>query len=83
MTQVNIELPENIYSLLHCNPKELSSAIRLAASASWYEQGVISQEYAANIAGLDRTDFLLALGRMGKDIFSVDMDELDDELARF
>ena len=28
MAQVNIELPENIYSLLHCGPKELSGAIR-------------------------------------------------------
>ena len=82
MAQVNIELPENIYSLLHCGPKELSGAIRLAASAHWYEQGLISQEWGATIAGIDRTDFLLALGKIGKDAFTVDMDELDDELAR-
>jgi len=31
---------------------------------------------------MDRTDFLLALARMGKDSFAVDFDDLDNELAR-
>jgi hypothetical protein len=31
---------------------------------------------------MDRTDFLLALARMGKDSFQVDFDDLDRELAR-
>lgn len=56
--------------------------LRLTASAYWYRQGCISQECAAKIAGLDRTDFLLALARMGKDSFVVDFDDLDAELAR-
>ena len=34
------------------------------------------------IAGMDRTDFLLALARMGKDSFTVDFGDLDRELAR-
>ncbi len=40
------------------------------------------QEWAAKIAGMDRTDFLLALARMGKDSFVVDFENLDKELAR-
>jgi hypothetical protein len=32
--------------------------------------------------GLDRTDFPLALARLGKDSFGVDFDDLDRELAR-
>jgi predicted HTH domain antitoxin len=47
----------------------------------WYQQGRISQEWAATIAGMDRLDFLLALARMGKDSFQVDFDDLDRELA--
>jgi hypothetical protein len=35
---------------------------------------------AAGIAGLDRTDFLLALARNGEDSFRVDLDELAREL---
>ena len=47
-----------------------------------YQQGRVSQEWAATIAGMDRTNFLLALARMGKDSFQVDFDDLDRELAR-
>ena len=82
MTQVSVELPERVYSVLHCSPGELDKELRLAASVHWYQQGRISQEWAARIAGLDRTDFLLALSRMGKDSFVVDFDDLDKELDR-
>ena len=41
----------------------------------------ISQERAAQLAGLDRTDFILALTREGVDAFVVDFDSLRKELA--
>jgi len=82
MTQVSLELPEKVYSVLHYSPDELDKELRLAASAHWYQQGRISQEWAAKIAGMDRTDFLLALARMGKDSFVVDFEDLDKELVR-
>ena len=82
MTQVSLELPEAVYSVLHCAPEELDKELRLAAATQWYQQGRISQEWAARIAGMDRTDFLLALARMGKDSFTVDFGDLDRELAR-
>lgn len=56
--------------------------MRLAAAIHWYERGQISQEKAAQIAGLDRTDFLAALAREGVDVFHVDIDELKKELDR-
>ncbi len=82
MTQVRVELPETVYSVLHCSPSDLDKELRLAASAHWYQQGRISQEWAAKIAGMGRTDFLLALAQMGKDSFVVDFEDLDKELAR-
>ena len=82
MTHLDVELPENVYSVLHCSPDELENEMRLAAAALWYQQGRISQEWAATIAGLDRTDFLLALARMGKNSFQVDFQELDNEMTR-
>jgi predicted HTH domain antitoxin len=82
MTQVSLELPETLTSVLHCAPEELDRELRLAAAIQWYRQGRISQEWAARIAGMDRTDFLLALARMGKDSFVVDFDDLDRELDR-
>lgn len=81
MTQVHIDLPEAVYAVLHCAPEDLNQELRLAA-AQRYQQGRVSQEWAATIAGKDRTDFLLALARMDKDPFQVDFDDLDRELAR-
>jgi predicted HTH domain antitoxin len=82
MTHVDIELPEDVFSILQCSPAELSSELKLAAAAHWYQQGRISQEAAAEIAGLDRTDFLLALSNSGKDSFQVDFNDLERELNR-
>jgi len=56
--------------------------MRLAAAISWYEQGKASQEVAARIADLNRTDFLLALAKMEKNSFRVDLEDLDRELTR-
>ncbi len=42
MTQVSVELPETVYSLLHCRPGELDKELRLSASAHLYQQGRIS-----------------------------------------
>ncbi len=82
MTHVQVDLPEAVYSLLHCTPENLSHELLLAAAVQWYQQGRVSQEWAAQIAGLDRTDFLLALASLKKDSFLVDFDDLDHEIAR-
>jgi len=82
MTHINVELPETMHSVLHCSPTELGKEIQLAAALQWYQQGRVSQELAANIAGLDRTDFLLMLARLEKDSFQVDFEDLDHELTR-
>lgn len=63
-------------------PAEFEREMRLAAAIYWYERGQISQEKAAQIAGLDRTDFLMALAREGVNAFVVDFDDLDRELER-
>jgi len=44
--------------------------------------GEISQEKAAQVAGLDRTDLLLALAHERADAFVVDIENLKRELAR-
>ena len=56
--------------------------MRLAAAIHWYKRGEVSQEKAAQVAGLDRTDFLLALAREGEDAFAVDLADLEKELQR-
>ncbi|MBD2385172.1 UPF0175 family protein [Cylindrospermum sp. FACHB-282] len=82
MTTVTLELPEEIFSALRLSPNEFVRELRLAAAIYWYGRGEISQEKAANIAGLDRTDFLLALSREQVDAFTVDFEDLQRELER-
>jgi predicted HTH domain antitoxin len=62
--------------------EEFASEMRLAAAIHWYKRGDISQEKAAQVAGLDRTDFLLALAREGEEAFVVDFADLNRELQR-
>ena len=54
--------------------------LRLTASIHWYQQGEISQEKAAEIAGLNRREFLMALARKEIDVFDVNVDALREEL---
>jgi len=64
MTTLSMELPDQIFSVMRYAPEDFKKEMRLAAAAVWYEQGRVSQEMAAKIAGMNRTDFLLALARM-------------------
>jgi predicted HTH domain antitoxin len=82
MTSVNMQLPDDVFSALRRSPDEFVRELRLAAAIHWYEKGEISQEKAASVAGVDRTDFLLALARENADAFVVDFDDLKRELER-
>jgi hypothetical protein len=82
VTTVNVQVPETILAVLRTDPEQFANEMRLAAAAMWYGQGKISQEVAADLAGLDRTDFMLALARMDCDSFAVDFADLDKELSR-
>jgi len=79
---LTLELPETVFSARRRSPDEFVHDLRLAAAIHWYQRGEISQEKAAQIAGLDRTDFLLALAREQVDAFVVDFEDLDRELVR-
>jgi predicted HTH domain antitoxin len=62
--------------------ESLTPDMPLAAAIYWYQQGKISQENAAEMAGLNRRDFLAALAREKCDVFMVDFEDLKEELAR-
>lgn len=80
MTTLEMVLPDEVFSALRRSPEEFGREMRLAAAIHWYSRGTVSQERAASIAGLDRTDFLLALAREGVDAFKVDLASLRREL---
>ena len=82
MQTISIDLPEDVFAALRRSPQEFAREMRLAAAIHWYSRGEISQERAAEIAGLDRTDFIMALAQRRVDVFPVDMESLDEELKR-
>ena len=61
---------------------EFVREMRLAAAIHWYARGEISQEKAAQIAALDRTDFLLALARERVDAFALNFADLKRGIDR-
>jgi predicted HTH domain antitoxin len=82
MSEITINLPEEVFSARRLSPEEFVSDMRLAAAIYWYQKSEISQEKAAQIAGLNRKDFLSALAREQVDVFVVDFDDLQQELER-
>jgi predicted HTH domain antitoxin len=82
MRKVTLELPDDVFSALRRSPDEFARELRLAAAIHWYERGEVSQEKAARIAGLDRTDFLIALASEKANAFVVNFDDLKRELER-
>jgi predicted HTH domain antitoxin len=62
-------------------PDEFGRELRRAAAILWYQRGEVSQEKAAQVAGLSRTQFLLEVARTRSDAFLVDFDDLRRELS--
>jgi len=82
MMEITMKLDGDVLSALRRSPNEFANEMRLAAAIHWYKRGEISQEKAAQVAGLDRSDFLLALAREGEEAFTVDFADLERELQR-
>ncbi len=77
---VSLDLPRGVFSALRQDPTQFVAEMRLAAAAKWYEMGRLSQAKAAEVAGLSRTEFLLALSQFGVSPFQYSADEIVAEV---
>lgn len=75
-----VELPESAFSALRKAPDEFVQEMKYAAVVKWYETGAISQDKAAEIAGLSRYDFLTLLARYQVSAIQYTPDILAEEL---
>jgi predicted HTH domain antitoxin len=82
MIQIQLSLPESVFSVTRSTPDEFVQEMRLAAAVKWYEVGTVSQSKAAEIAGISRQAFLDALIRFQVSPFQTTPDELAQELER-
>lgn len=60
---LTMNLPDDVFAAVRKSPAEFVGEMRLAAAVKWYELGQVSQERAAEIAGISRPEFITALGR--------------------
>lgn len=74
-------MPEGVFSALRKDPTEFTKELRLAAAVKWYELGMVSQEKAAEIAGLNRADFIFSLSRFNVSPFQYTVEEIEKELS--
>jgi len=75
-----IELPESAFSALRKSPAEFVQEMKYAAVVKWYEAGMISQDKAAEIAGLSRFAFLGLLTRYEVSAIQYTPELLEEEL---
>ena len=80
MAELIVKLPESAFAALRKDPGEFASEMRIAAAVKWYELGMVSQEKAAEIAGLSRAEFISALNRLHVSPLQYSPDELREEL---
>jgi predicted HTH domain antitoxin len=76
---ITYDMPVGVFSALRKTPDELKRDMRIVAAVKWYEMGRVSQEKAAELAGLCREDFLMALSRYQVSPFQYSADEVMQE----
>jgi hypothetical protein len=65
-----IEMPGDVFATPRRSPDELGREMRQPMAIAWYSQGLISQGKAAEIAGIDRTEFRYRLAQAKVDALS-------------
>ena len=76
MVHMTIDMPEEALASLRADSEEFARQLRVAAAVKWYELRRVTQERAAKIAGLSRTEFLAVLGQFGVSPFQYTAEEV-------
>ena len=80
MIDVHLQLPESLFSTLHKSKEEIIVLLKLYTAVKLYELEQISQERAAELAGLTRTEFLLTLRDFKITPYQYSYEEIKEEV---
>ena len=79
--QVSVRIPEEALISLKEQPSSFARELLMLAAVKLYELGKLSSGRAAELAGVTRVEFLLALGRYQVSPFALDADTLAQDIA--
>jgi len=80
MSMVQVEIPDEVLISLKETSQTVARELRLAAAVKLFELGKLSSGRAAQLAGLSRVEFLLALGRYQVSPFSLTPEQLEHDV---
>ena len=79
---ITVHVPDALLEGLGESPEEIGREARLAMAIHLYSRGLISQGRGAEIAGLNRWEFIQAFGRAQVPACQVTSEELEEEVER-
>jgi predicted HTH domain antitoxin len=80
--RIVIDVPEKVLLAEKADETSFASELRLLAAIKLYELGRLSSGRAAELAGMSRVEFLLALGRYKVFPFEAELRDLERGHAR-
>lgn len=80
MTEINLQISEEVLSLSSTQPEELSQAILTSAAMKLYQAKKLSSGKAAQLAGLSRVQFFEELGSAEIPLYEPTLQEFSAEL---
>ncbi|OQX78363.1 MAG: hypothetical protein B6D61_05705 [Bacteroidetes bacterium 4484_249] len=79
-TLISFTVPENLLVSLNKNREEFTKESRLYIAIQLFKDNKITSGQGAEIAGIDKYEFILQLEKSGIDFINYDPSELDEEL---
>lgn len=79
--QIVIDVPEKVLLAEKSDEAAFANELRLLAAVKLYELGRLSSGRAAELAGMSRVEFLMALGRYNVFPFEAELRDLERDHA--